>query len=258
MNGRGQEETKMQRPNRGRDVGGFIFGGLMFCGLVYWAGVGFSWWFDVHPIAAAVSLALAVGGAWFFGARHGQAAEEKANAAHKQAQKKQKEAEETQARAAEDRRIAAAAIASAEAQEAGARLKCMRQDIQFVRETRSLPLRSRIGVVTMIGSHPGEDWESFEQRRDSIIQKRVDAWETAVRYGHHLLSVVEAQNGLCGDPSKDPNRKGCGCYLYALPPTAVHLDHIVPRSSEGTDEIKNLQALCSACNISAGPRTDDT
>ena len=254
----------MRKPSRDQDVGGIISGGVMLCGVVYWVGVGFSWWLDFSPIAAGVSLAAALGGAWFFGARHGKRAEtrayeaeKRANEAREQALEDQKEASVVRVRAEEDQRLAAAASEAAKGQEAAARLKCMREDVEFVFQTRKLPLRSRIEAAVTIGSLPGEDWRSFETRRDSIMQKRADAWKTATRYGHHLLTVVEAQNGLCGDPSKDPSGKGCGCYLYALPPTAVHLDHIVPRFSGGADKPENLQALCSACNISAGARSHD-
>ena len=254
----------MRRPSRD-DVSSAIFGGLMLCGFVYWVGVGLSWWFEFHPITAAVSLAAAVGGAWFFGARHGQRAESQAYETKKQAHeqcklalKDQEDAKAARDRAEEDQQRAAAASEAARGQEAAARLKCMREEINFVSQTKNLSLRSRIEAAITIGSPPGKDWKSFEMRRELVMKKRFDAWESATRYGHHLLTVVEAQNGLCGDPSKDSSGKGCGCYLYALPPTAVHLDHIVPRFSGGTDELENLQALCSACNISAGARTDDT
>ena len=257
-------EVAVRRPRRD-DVSSAVYGGLILCGVIYWVGVGLSWWFDFHPITAAVALAAGVGGAWFFGARHGHKAESQAHEAEKQADKQRKRAikdqEEAKAardRAEEDQRRAVAAIEAARGQEAAARLQSMRQDVSFVSQTRRLPLRSRIEAAATIGSYPGEEWGSFEARREEVIRKRAGAWESATRYGHRLLPVVETQHGLCGDPSKDPSEKGCGCYLYALPPTAVHLDHVVPRTRKGTDELENLQALCSACNISAGARTDDT
>ena len=33
-----------------------------------------------------------------------------------------------------------------------------------------------------------------------------------------------------------------------------HVDHIVPRRLGGTDELNNLQLLCSNCNLSKGGR----
>ena len=107
----------------------------------------------------------------------------------------------------------------------------------------------------MIGSYVGEDAATFAGRREDVLQERVDRWEKAKRIetrNHDLLTVVERQKGLCGDRSR--STKGCGCYLYALPPTAVHLDHIKPRAEGGTDDIENMQALCSFCNTRAGAR----
>ena len=59
---------------------------------------------------------------------------------------------------------------------------------------------------------------------------------------------------MCADPYKDPSHKGCGCWLYALHPSAVHLDHVHPRSKGGSDDIENMQALCLFCNTRAGAR----
>ena len=179
----------MRRPSRD-NVSSAIYGGLMLCGFIYWVGVGLSWWFDFHPITAAVALAAAVGGAWFFGARHGQSAESQAYEAERQADKQRKRAikdqEEAKAardRAEEDRRRADTASEAARGQEAAARLQSMRQDIDFVSQTRCLPLRSRIEAAATIGSYPGEAWGSFEARREEVIRKRADAWENAKRFG---------------------------------------------------------------------------
>ena len=33
-----------------------------------------------------------------------------------------------------------------------------------------------------------------------------------------------------------------------------HVDHVIPRRLGGTDELSNLQLLCSQCNLSKGGR----
>ena len=43
--------------------------------------------------------------------------------------------------------------------------------------------------------------------------------------------------------------KCCSCGRSAKDGITLHVDHIMPRSFGGTDELKNLQTLCLKCNI---------
>ena len=186
---------------------------------------------------------------WGFGARHGRAAEERAQAT-------QADAKAERDRAVEDQRIASVAREDARNQENAFKAKCMAEETALIQRTKDLPLLLRLQAAGTFGKYPGESWQAFEDRRDATLQKRGEDWESGRRYGQRLLLVVEAQGGLCGDPAKDANGKGCGCYLYALPPGAVHLDHVVPQAKGGSDELDNIQALCFSCNTRAGARAD--
>lgn len=42
----------------------------------------------------------------------------------------------------------------------------------------------------------------------------------------------------------------------ALQGAAFHVDHIVPKSKNGTDELENLELLCISCNLSKSDRTE--
>ena len=128
-------------------------------------------------------------------------------------------------------------------------------DTSFIKMSCELPLEKRIEVSLRVGAYPSEPEESYQRRRRELVDRRVREWRARRSFGQSLLALVEEQGGLCGNPKKDPSRRGCGAYLYNFPPTAVHIDHIQPQSMGGSDDYDNLQALCSFCNISKGSRT---
>ena len=187
---------------------------------------------------------------WGFGTRRGRKMEDAAHTARLEASMERD-------RAIEDQRLAGIARENAQNQEAAFKSKCMAEETGLVHRTRDLPLPQRLQAAGTFGNYPEENWQAFEVRRDTTLQRRVQRWGDKKSFGHVVLEIVEGQGGLCGDPAKDPSGKGCGCYLYALPPAAVHLDHVVPQSKGGGDELSNIQALCSACNTRAGARTDE-
>ena len=142
-----------------------------------------------------------------------------------------------------------------EAMKLAAETKNRGDDLRFIDMSYELPLEKRIEVSLRVGAYPSESCDGYQQRRQELIGRRVQEWRAAKRFGQPLFPLVEEQRGLCGNPSKDPSRKGCGAYLYSFPVTAVHIDHIRPQSKGGPDDRANLQALCSYCNTTAGNRT---
>ena len=137
--------------------------------------------------------------------------------------------------------------------------RMMNSDVAAIEATRNLPLHDRISAAFRVGLYASETHDDYQAHRENLIQRRVEQWQGRRLKGtaQMLLPLVERQHGLCGDPLKDEaSRKGCGCYLFSLPSSAVHFDHIVPRNHGGTDDETNLQALCSFCNSSARDRYD--
>ncbi len=61
---------------------------------------------------------------------------------------------------------------------------------------------------------------------------------TRKRLNHTIL--YRRQNGYCG---------GCG---HLFQPRNLTIDHVVPRSKGGSDDISNSQLLCHACNQMKG------
>lgn len=56
-----------------------------------------------------------------------------------------------------------------------------------------------------------------------------------------ILNLFELQGGKC---------PYCKCKLYKTSDNKYHIDHIVPLSKCGNNDISNLQLLCPKCNIS--------
>ena len=128
------------------------------------------------------------------------------------------------------------------------------QDPYAIRSAMKLPLDMKVSACLRIGQFPDETPEDHARRRQAIVEERTREWRFRGSYGYRLLPFVEAQGGLCGDPSKDHMGKGCGCSLFALHPSTVDIDHIRPRSQGGDDSTQNLQALCTMCNRTAGAK----
>ena len=94
-----------------------------------------------------------------------------------------------------------------------------------------------------IGRFEGESESGYRDGRRQVVKKRLELWYGRKSFGHLVPNFVEAQHGMCGDRTKDPAEKGCGCWLYALPAGAVHLDHSKPACQGGGAAGTNLQAL---------------
>lgn len=84
-------------------------------------------------------------------------------------------------------------------------------------------------------------------RRRQERQRRSEAAPVSVRHPglrRYLPELIDAQGGACGI---------CGGPL-PHPPTGdtVHVDHIVPVSRGGTDDLSNLQATHATCSLRKG------
>ena len=105
-------------------------------------------------------------------------------------------------------------------------------------------------------------------RRMGLELKDIPAMVKDVRKAH---ADIDAGRAEAPDPIPDPymrpqnyrytlyreqKRKCNGCKeIFAF--RNMTLDHILPRSRDGTDEPKNLQLLCTPCNSSKGALTQE-
>lgn len=75
---------------------------------------------------------------------------------------------------------------------------------------------------------------------------RPNHWPTWLR-----TAIFHRDHGRCGI---------CSCDLTGIIAIdhKVHIDHMIPISSYGTNDPTNLQILCDTCNLKKGNRNDDT
>ncbi|CUJ83844.1 AP-4-A phosphorylase [Ruegeria denitrificans] len=95
---------------------------------------------------------------------------------------------------------------------------------------------------TLIGQCEGKIADYIEKRGDSIWKHRFNAKgyvPGSVRY--EVLKQAKYRCELCGASAAE---------------IALHVDHIIPRSKGGQDDLSNFQALCITCNTNKRD-TDD-
>jgi hypothetical protein len=67
-------------------------------------------------------------------------------------------------------------------------------------------------------------------------------WET------RRIKIFYRDHGMC---------RYCLAKLSLCDNNTVHIDHVVPKSLMGTDDLKNLVTSCRACNLKKGQRTPE-
>lgn len=81
---------------------------------------------------------------------------------------------------------------------------------------------------------------SCEQRIGEFLERRgVSPWE------YRMLEIDPVSTSSRYEVLR---RAGGRCQLCHTAERPLHVDHIVPRSKGGSNELSNLQALCDVCN----------
>jgi hypothetical protein len=100
-----------------------------------------------------------------------------------------------------------------------------------------------------------EKWTSKRSSADdSVSEEEEDVEPPNIP---ELDSYHFVRTGLWWDVLSRDNWTCCSCGRSTKKHGVVlHVDHIVPRSKGGTDDIENLQTLCQKCNIGKSNRDD--
>lgn len=96
-----------------------------------------------------------------------------------------------------------------------------------------------------MGGGTEDIWRTVKIRdmRKSLASLQRDEWGKLPPPRTHAKRLYGEQDGKC---------KSCGCHQVTV--RNLEVDHIVPKSKEGTDHESNLQLLCGACNNSKSDR----
>lgn len=69
-------------------------------------------------------------------------------------------------------------------------------------------------------------------------------------------SKIKVQAGIRWQVFKRDNWRCLSCGRSADENVILHIDHIIPRSKGGKDELNNYQTLCETCNIGKSNKDD--
>ncbi|OIP00735.1 MAG: hypothetical protein AUJ97_07710 [Bacteroidetes bacterium CG2_30_32_10] len=70
------------------------------------------------------------------------------------------------------------------------------------------------------------------------------------------MNRIKVMPGIRWQVFKRDNWRCVACGQSADDNVILHIDHIIPRSKGGKDEINNYQTLCETCNIGKSNKDD--
>jgi len=138
------------------------------------------------------------------------------------------------------------------------------QLLYYEKRIKEMPLKvlSRHGVVSKNGElvslnikkltleEKAQVREICEQKLQEYVRKRgISIWD------YRLMELDPVSDSLRFQVLKDSNGRCALCGISAKE-RPLDVDHIIPRSRGGNNELSNLQALCSKCNRSKGNKDD--
>lgn len=84
--------------------------------------------------------------------------------------------------------------------------------------------------------------------------------DVEIRFDGHAVCLARLRADVRDDPwaimkAKVFATKGSHCHYCGR--DASQVDHVIPRSRGGTDDLSNLVPACAPCNLSKGPKTPE-
>lgn len=103
------------------------------------------------------------------------------------------------------------------------------------------------------------DRQLFEQIRESVLQskadKRIQQRKCQVQHNRRRAREKGALGSFTAQQWHDLQAEYCWCCAYCgLPTKKLTVDHVIPLSKGGSNDISNLKPACKSCNSRKGSR----
>ena len=230
-------------------IAALVFGSFML--VCFFASNFVLWLLEEHPFYCGLFLMALPGIGWYFGTKEGNERLARAKTMQGEAEivlSRERDVDRKYESLERESRAVAAMREATEDKNRG-------DDIRYIDAAHALPLEKRIETSVRVGAYPKESRQDYLRRRGILVERLVRNWKEAQRTGHPFSRLSRPNEGYAATRSRIRLARVAEPTCTAFPVTAVHIDHIIPRSKGGSNHPDNLQALCSYCNVKAGNRT---
>lgn len=101
-----------------------------------------------------------------------------------------------------------------------------------------------------------QKYQKYDEEDDELDVPRKQLSEKQVKQINKTVDGINVRTGIRWQVFERDDFKCVACGASALDGAILHVDHILPRSKGGKDELSNFQTLCHLCNIGKSNKSE--